>query len=224
MTAVDIDSMFHTVNLDGSMDFSWTSPVPEQKYQARIYRNGERVYQSGYTFDLVNDRFDMTTETRLQMNGWAKDRSAAIEPIVEGEYILTAEFEDGHVETHSYTLSADDLTPVDADTMGYEIFENGAIWFYWSLQEGVSGQRYLVRIRSKDGSREFISSSPDIDRSGQYFSVWDLRALPQGDQFNWFVRAYGGDDGDTQVETWSNQLLTYNPFDITAYVRTYGWL
>ncbi|MCA1795770.1 MAG: hypothetical protein LC660_18220 [Desulfobacteraceae bacterium] len=43
VTAVDIDSMFHTVNLDGSMDFSWTSPVPEQKYQARIYRNGERV-------------------------------------------------------------------------------------------------------------------------------------------------------------------------------------
>jgi hypothetical protein len=296
VTAVDIDTMSHTVNPDGSMDFSWTSPVPGQKYQARIYQNGERVYQSGivmdmesvqvsvdqlrclvpgveaywevrtyddntpanaikrsgykqidytpqdlvnrsywfqavknlgnpdwlglyfnirpgsrdqvtsavvtgpegftpYIFDLTGDWSDMTTESRLQMNGWARDRSAAIEPIVEGEYTLTTEFEDGHVETHSYTLSADDLTPVDADTMGYEIFENGAIWFYWSLPQGVDGQRYLVRIRSKDGSKEFVSSSPETDLTGQYFSAWDLRALPQGDQFTWFVRAYGGDDG-----------------------------
>jgi hypothetical protein len=315
--AVDINSMLHTVNPDGSIDFSWVSPVPGQVYQARIYQNGERVYRSGtvkdmevlhvsagelkclvpgveadwevqtfddstpanaieksgykqinytpsnlenrsqfsvakslgnpdqlwlyfnvrpgsrgqvtsavvtgpegftpHTFDLIGDWTDLSTESRT-LNGWYKSRSAATDPILDGQYTLTTEFDDGYVETRFYTLSADDLTPVDADTMGYEIFENGAIWVYWSLPQGGSGQRYAVGIRSKDGSREYARSNAGnaVDSTSRYFSVWDLRALPQGDQFTWFVRGCGQGDGDTSVDSWSNQLLTYNPFDITA--------
>jgi hypothetical protein len=314
--AVDINSMIHTVNPDGSMDFSWVSPVPGQVYRVRVYQHGERIYgsgmlkdlevlhvfadelrclvpgveaawevrtyddgstpgitieKSGYkqidytpqqlersywfeavkrqgnperlelyfnirpgsrgqvtsavvtgpegftpcTFDLVNDWFDMSTESRIGMKGWSNFRSAATEPILDGQYTLTVEFDDEYMETQTYQLSADDLTPVDADTMGYHIFENGAIWFEWSLPQGVSGQRYQVGIRSKDGSREYARAGGQIDSTSQYFSVWDLRTLPQGDQFTWFVRAIS-DDRDTRVGTMSNQLLTYNPFDITA--------
>lgn len=170
-----------------------------------------------YTFDLVDDWFDMSTESRT-MKGWSNSRSAETEAILDGEYTLTVEFDDGYIENQSYTLSADDLTSVDSDTMGYEIFENGAIRFYWSLPQGVSGQRYSVGIRSKDGSREYARGAAQnpVDTTSQYFSVWDLHALPQGGQFTWFVRTNGSDDRDTRVQTWSNKLLTYNPFNITA--------
>jgi hypothetical protein len=52
VTAVDIDTMSHTVNPDGSMDFSWTGPVPGQRYQARSYQNGDRVYRFGIVMDM----------------------------------------------------------------------------------------------------------------------------------------------------------------------------
>jgi hypothetical protein len=168
-----------------------------------------------YTFDLINDWFDMSTESRIGMKGWANFRSAATEPILDGEYTLTVEFDDGYMENQAYTLSADDLTPVDADTMGYQIFENGAMEFYWSLPQGVTGQRYQVGIRSKDNSREYARAGGQVDSTSQHFSVWDLRTLPQGDQLSWFVRTISN-DWDTRIQTWSNELLTYNPFDITA--------
>ena len=38
LTAVDSSSMNHTVNPDGSIDFAWTNPDPNQKYQVRIYQ------------------------------------------------------------------------------------------------------------------------------------------------------------------------------------------
>jgi len=314
---VDIASMSHTVNPNGSIDFSWTSPDLNQRYQVRIYQNGERIYRSSqvldmdtihvpadqlrcvilggdavwevrsfensptenaiersgflplnydpaaldtrttwfeaakaqadpdylalyfnvrpgsreqvtsalvtgpdgftpYSFDLVNDWIDISTESR-RLNGWYKTISTETEPVVDGEYTLTVSFNDGHEEIRDFILEADVLTPVDQSTMGYEILENGAMRFYWSLPEDVTGQNYRVKIRSTDSSREYASSYSVMDGTEVWLSKWDLRALPHTEKFSWLVRTQD-EQWDTRVQS-ATQLFTYNPFDIPLMVK-----
>jgi len=166
-----------------------------------------------YTFDLAGDWYDMSTESR-RSNGWWAEHSAETDPILDGEYTLTVELNDGTVETLTSFLTADTLTPVDAETMGQEMLPNGDMRFYWSLPSGVDGQAYSVGIRSRDGSVEYVRTGRSTDISEQHVSSWDLRALPHGKEFSWFVRAH-----DAQADTWSqsgSRIFTYNPFDIPA--------
>jgi hypothetical protein len=140
-----------------------------------------------------------------------------MEPILDGEYTLTVSFDDGHQEIHNFTLEADVLTPVDEATMGYDIFENGAMRFYWSLPDNVTGQHYHVRIRNQDGSREYVRSYSVLDGTEIWLSKWDLRALPHAEKFTWFVWSYD-DQWDTRVES-ATQLFIYNPFNIPPVVE-----
>jgi hypothetical protein len=314
VTPVDSDTMYHTVNDDGSIDFSWTNPDPAQRYQVRIYQGSERLYRSGmlnaeslhvsadslkclvlgeaytwqmraydnhdpyytceksnslpliydpeelenrakwfeatnyqgagaslldrlslyfdtrpgsrdnitsatvtgpagftpYNVDLVNDWYDISTETRKN-SGWSQFLS---DPILDGGYTLTVVFDDGWMQTLNYDLSASPLAAVDVGTMNHDIYENGAIRFSWNLPADVTGQRYNVRVRSKDGSKEFVKSATYTDNTEMYLSPWDLRALIHGQTFQWFVQS-SDSSGGSWIRSDSIDFV-YDPFLIYA--------
>jgi hypothetical protein len=85
---------------------------------------------------------------------------------------------------------------------------------YWSLPENVTGQDYSVGITSMDGTREYARTGRSTDSKSLTFSFWDLRAMPQGNEFAWFVRIYDS-QRDTMIQTSSSEFFTYNLFNIT---------
>lgn len=317
LAAVESGTMNHTVNPDGSIDFSWINPDTTKRYQVRVYQGGDRYYRSGmftgnslsvsaedlrclvpgeaytwqvrafdmndpysacrksesvqltydpsalenrakwfeaaksqgtgpspedkialyfntrpgsrnnvisarvagpddfipYEFDLDRDWFDMSTESR-RLNGWSGFYNPG--SILDGEYTLMLAFGGGYSETHTYTLSSVVLTPVAEGTMSSRIYENGAMHFFWTLPEGVNGQKYRVRIRSLDGSKEFFVSGTIPDLTDLYASFWDLRGLVHGQTYKWFVRAYDS-DSDTSINS-PGHFFTYDPFHIYPYI------
>jgi protocatechuate 3,4-dioxygenase beta subunit len=185
-----------------------TRPGSRDKINSAIVTGPEGF--TPYGFDLINDWYSISTETRKN-SGWSKQFYPPVS-ILDGLYTLTVEFEDGYVETWDFNLTADVLTPVDSSTMGHEFNENGSMRFFWDLPPGITGQEYQVRIRSKDGSQEFTKSSSGTDMTQVNISARDLRALPQGDTFRWFVRTYDGEyDTNTQSD---NLYFAYDPFEI----------
>ncbi|MBW1886732.1 MAG: thrombospondin type 3 repeat-containing protein [Deltaproteobacteria bacterium] len=160
-----------------------------------------------YTFNLAEDWYDISTETRLN-RGWWKEFGSSFD---FGEYTLDINFSDGHTETRTSTLYDAVVTPVDSGTMYAEIHDDGAIKFSWDLQ-GVTGQKYNVRVRSLDGSKEYYRSPTVADGSEVWASFRDLRGLEHGQTYQWFVRAYDL-DGTTMEQSGSQNFL-YDPFSI----------
>ena len=162
-----------------------------------------------YNVDLTNDWYDISTETRKN-SGWGHFLSA---PVLDGAYTLTITFNDnfvGYTEVDTYDLSVAQLSAVDAATMNHEIYENGAMRFSWNLPTGVTGQRYNIRIRSADGSQEFVQSATHTDATQMYLSPWDMRALIHGQTFQWFVHTIDSSGG-----SWIRSdpiTFVYDPF------------
>ena len=162
-----------------------------------------------YNFDLISDWYDISTDARSN-RGWHKYLTQ--DPILDGIYVLTITFDDGYVETQTFDLSAATVAGVDAVTMHHEIFENGAMNFYWDLPAGITGKKYQVCIRNMDDSQEFAVSSRNTDAAEMYLSHWDLRALVHGQTYQWFVKAYDTDE-DTMFRSDPVTFL-YDPFQM----------
>jgi hypothetical protein len=142
-----------------------------------------------YTFDLVDDWFDLSTETRI-LNGWNKAISL---PVSFGQYALNVQFNEGPPENKTFYLPEVTVVPVDASTIRTYILENGAGYCTWELPAGVTGQYYQVRIRSTDGFQEFYASNSERDGTSRYASPWELRGMVPGESYQLFVRAYDED-------------------------------
>ena len=100
---------------------------------------------------------------------------------------------------------------MDGGTMQHQVNANGSVSFDWELPSGVTNQRYNVRIRSEDGSKEFLRSQNFDDATHFEASAWDLRGLVPGTHYQWFVRAY---DPDFMTMAESERFLFYyNPYD-----------
>ena len=306
---VDSPTMSHTVNPDGSIDFSWTPPSTNQYYQVRIFGvdDHDRYYRSSanlvnetslhvsvddlrclkqgeeytwyvrafdvempvynayensnaitftytptalegrttwfeatsykgnlelyfnvrpgsrdnvtqaivtgpdsfsYAFNLTSDWFDISTESRF-VNGWIKKFNP---PFSFGEYALDITFSDCHTEHLTYNLQNIAVTPVDSATMGHQIHEDGPITFSWDLPAPVTGQKYQIRIRKMDQTKEYLSSSSVTDGTQVTFSFWDLRALVHGESYQWFVRAY--DENFNTMEQSGSLYFLYDPFSL----------
>jgi hypothetical protein len=164
-----------------------------------------------YPFNLVNDWYSISTETRSN-NGWWHEESGTVP--VSGNYTFTMTFDDtpDHTEIFIKYLNVVSVTPVDS--MHADVTEFGPIDFFW---DAPTGQEYQVSIRNLDGSKEYYRSPTLPNYSGALAtlavtaSFWDLRGLEHGQGYQWFVRAY---DPDFNVMEQSDSLIfIYNPFD-----------
>ena len=159
-------------------------------------------------FDLADDWFDLSTESGL-IKGWSMDFAP---PFAFGTYQFDFLFADGRSESRTFELQSAAVIAVDTASMHYEIFENGAMEFYWAIPSGGEGQQYEIRVRSADGSKEYFRSSRNDNMTDAYASSYDLRALPHGETFKWFVRAY---DPDRYTMRQSDPLtFVYDPFNM----------
>jgi hypothetical protein len=304
---VDPATVDHTVNLDGSVDFSWAIPDPNGYYHVRIYGpDRDRYYRAGtvqgldgkhvsaddlrclekgqtyrfevrsydkpfpynavekspridmvydpaaldnriswfdamshrgdlavgfsvrpgsrdqvvsavvtgpsgsgftHTFNLIDDWYDISTESRFNRGWWKKFSST----FSFGEYTIAVQFLDGHIENRSFFLEDVAVTPV-ASNMNAQILDDGAIRFTWDLPSGVSNQIYNVRIRSLDNSKEFYRSYNLYDHNDVTANFWDLRELEHGQTYQWFVRAY--DQNWTTMEQSVSVNFVYDPFSL----------
>jgi hypothetical protein len=164
-----------------------------------------------YTFDLAADWGDWSTETRLGLKGWAK--MFDLGPNSYGTYNFEIAFKDGHTENPAYTLNNVPVSPVESSTMEALIYADGAITFSWDLPPGVTGQKYQVRIRSEDGSKEYYCSPTQEDMTTVTANSWDLRAMERGQTYKWFVRATDDYWGTMNTMEGSGSLtFLYDPF------------
>ena len=170
-----------------------------------------------YDFDLDDDWYDLSTETRLGMKGWWHEDPDW--PIVDGNYTFIIEYDengDGAVDRREFigkNLNVVPITAVDSSTMQAVIYADGAINFSWDLPQGVTGQKYQVRIRSQDGSKEYYCSPTQEDMTTVWASFWDLRAMERGQTYKWFVRATDDYWGTMNTMEQSGSLtFLYDPF------------
>jgi protocatechuate 3,4-dioxygenase beta subunit len=308
-TPVDPATLSHQVNTDGSIDFFWTPPDPNQFYQVRIYNDdlSERFFKSdwlttettihvapdklrcmergetyrwhvrayddpyvtqalergahipfvydydlgelalqddmagfnvsvmkgeidfwfdvrpglrrqivsadvtgpgnfSYTFDLVGDWYDLSTENRIN-RGWQKWFPP---PFSYGEYRLQIEFTGGHVETLFDAVADVPVTPVSMDSMNMDILEDGAIRFSWDPP--TPGQKYNVRIRSLDRQKEYYRSPTVGDEAQVMASRSELTTLVRKGAYQWFIRAYDA-DFDVMEESPSETFVYYTEFE-----------
>ena len=177
----------------------------ESLYSASVTLLGDTFSE---TFDLSGNWYDISTESRLN-KGWDMGFEP---PFGYGTYQFNVLFSDGHGESRDIELQNAAAIAVEATTMNYEIFENGAMEFYWAIPSGGDSQTYEIRIRSADGSREYFRSNRDTSATSAYASPYDLRALPHGETFMWFVRSY---DADGYTMRQSDPLtFVYDPFNM----------
>ena len=165
-----------------------------------------------YAFDLADlagDWIDLSTETRTSKQWW-KDWGTGF---AFGTYTFHIQYTDGRIETPSRVLVNATTTAVDLGTMQHVFHADGAMTFSWSLPTGLTGQRYLIRIRSADGSKEYYTSSTTTDMTSVTASFWDLRGLEPLKTYQWFVRAY--DPTSSVMAQSSSKTFVYNPFGLT---------
>jgi hypothetical protein len=167
--------------------------------------NGPGGFQ--YDFDLIEDWFDLSTETRT-LNGWFK----ADHPPRFGVFTFNIMFADGHEETRTFELPDVTVVPVDVNTIQVYILENGAGYVTWELPVGVTGQYYQVRIRSADGSKEYFASNPSLDSTSQYVSPNEMRAMVHGGTYQLFIRAY--DANYTTMAQSESVVEVHDPFEL----------
>lgn len=163
-----------------------------------------------YEFDLVNDWSDISTETRTNRSWWKEFDP----PFDFGEYTLQVEFKDGHTDELSKTIVGVPLALVPNDSLSYDLFEDGSMAFSWNLGAGDVNQRYNVRVRNLDGSREYVRTPNAIDFDSTSSSFLDLRALDFGETFKWFIRYY--DQQSNNMITTDSVSFVYNPFNYQA--------
>jgi len=166
-----------------------------------------------YPFDLTNDWYDISTETRRN-RGWRKTFPP---PIVFGTYNFEIRFSDSHTETPSKTLVDVAISVPDTETLAHTIFEDGAMLFSWINPAGAVGQSYFVKVRNVDQSKEYHSSDKVTDESEIFSGFWDLRALEQGRMYQWFVLAT--DPGRQTTEQSGSLSFIYDPFNLPIECR-----
>jgi uncharacterized delta-60 repeat protein len=169
-----------------------------------------------YQFDLTADAFDLSTATRF-VGGWWK----RFNWVFYGNYTLRVEFSDGRIE--EYTKEVKDV-PVSGVQSGmyYNINSNGDVDFYWDLP-GTPNQNYELRIRSRDGAKEYYVGGPGIDINHMRAGYYNLRGLQPCKTYQWFVRAYDTGPapvpplirGNTLVQS-STQFFFYDPYGLAS--------
>ncbi len=175
------------------------------------------------SFDLAEDRFDLSSETRPGMKGWYKRFDLTQDGY--GEYRLAVTFEDGYTETLEGTLAQVPVLPVPEDSMNTQVNPDGSVRFSWALPADAGRQVYQVRVRSKDGSIEYYASPTMTDATEITAWPYDLRALEPGLVYRWHVRAY--DEGRNTREQGQSKLFVYDPysegrvFDLSEAIRVF---
>jgi len=191
-------------SFNGNLGLGFDVRPGSRDHLEQVTVTGPDGSQFSYTFDLTNDRYDSSTETRIN-RGWWKEFAQ----IYYGDYTFQIEFSDGHIETLPRTLAPAVVTPVNSATMSQVFYGNGDIKFSW---DPTGGQRYRLSIRSLDQTREYYRSGYLYDESE--ITVWSrqLRALEQGHKFKWYLRAY--DLGSNTMEQSDSVEFQYNPYAI----------
>jgi len=171
---------------------------------------------ANYDFVLDADWLDASTEARLGFKlWWHEDPSWSA---LDGDYTFTIEYDengDGDVDRTEViikNLTVVPVTAVDSGTMEAVIYADGTITFSWDLPQGVTGQKYQVRVRSEDGTKEYYCSLTQEDMTTVTPTLWDLRAMERGQTYQWFVRAY--DQNSSTMEGSGSLTFLYDPFPI----------
>jgi hypothetical protein len=199
---------FRAMSFDDDLLLSWDSRAGSRENIVSAYVS-DPASALFYTFDLESDWFDQSTESRPFQKAWAF-RMPPTYPI--GQYELTVEFDDGYIETETATNQDRSVVGVDRFTLNSEEFDNGDMVFRWALPDGISGQRYQVRIRSLDESKEYFCSEAFFDTNEVWVSFWNLRELRQAGLYKWIVRVYTDDYSVARND--AAQTFLYNPFDL----------
>ncbi|HDR16218.1 MAG TPA: hypothetical protein ENN79_12180, partial [Desulfobacteraceae bacterium] len=162
-----------------------------------------------YQMDLETDWYDLSSEARLFLKGWSA--SLAFPADLYGTYTFEVFFDDGTSQIMEHSLNEPAMLPssVDFGSLQHYIHPDGAVTFSWE-NPGLD-QRYQVRIRSADGSREHCCSViMPAHQNSWTVSSSNLRTLIPGDSYAWFLRAYDP-SFNAMTQTQSVQFV-YDPF------------
>jgi len=161
-----------------------------------------------YSF-ITSDRYDLSTATRI-LNGWGHFETGSV---TDGEYTLTIAYDYGgggvdDTEIITKNISFGSATAVASSTMGQVIHPDGTMTFSWDLP--VAGQRYDVRIRSTDGTKEYYGGNAGTDGTEISTNLNEMSAMTVGEQYQWFVRSW--DATNTAMVQSSSVTFVYDPF------------
>jgi len=139
-----------------------------------------------YNFDLANDWYDISTKTRSNRGWWFQDPAL---PITDGTYTFTINYGDGYTDTVTKNFFDAPVSGIDPASMNSFVHPDGAVDFSWDLP-AAPNQKYQVRVRSDDGSLEYVKSGSFTDANQLSLWPYDLRGLIPGRYYSWRVRVY----------------------------------
>jgi len=160
-----------------------------------------------YNFNLGEDGYDISTKTRTNKGWWVADPAF---PVVTGDYIFTINYSDGYTDTVTKTFADTSVSGIDPASMKAIVQPDGAVAFSWNLPP-TSNQKYQVRIRSLDGSREYFKSLTITDDNQITIWPYDLRGLVPGRTYSWRVRVM---DTNFNIRERAISSFFYDPHQI----------
>jgi hypothetical protein len=162
-----------------------------------------------YTYDLSADAVDMSTPTFFNV-GWYKEFVSSPGP---GQYTIAVQFSDNIPDSVWRNLNDVPIQIVANSSMTSNVNSNGSITFQWGIPSGVTNENYQIRIRSRDGTKEYYSS-PFLPTSTSAYSLsfLTLRGLEPCKTYRWYVRTY--DPADNTMRSDNSRTFFYNPFGL----------
>ncbi len=192
------------------------TPVSEfsVRYGSRTKITQATISGPGYSssFDLQNGFFDLSSPTRF--NYWWQH--VMPEDLAEGDYRFNISFSDGYIESLTTPYRKISLVNVNSNTLKTQILDDGAIYFSWQIPDNAPSQKYQIKIRNGEGTKEFFKSVLEENMTGLTVTPWLLRALEPGKSYQWFVRIYPSSSGYSSRRQTKSAYFLYNPFGIKA--------